>query len=213
MTAPARTTGPGDRARSAAAPQRERGTTRSPDARERARSAAAQRAYARRAERAERGRQPGRNSQATARTRARPGTRQAGGAMLSSRASFVVLVIALLGAGIVATLWLSTQATAGSYQLERAQQSVSRLAARVERLHAQVAHLRSPEVLARQARGLGMVPAGNPARLVVGPGGKVTVVGSPEEVTRPAQPPPPTPRTHQPPAHQQADRSPQGTMP
>src|SRR5688500_5680479 len=72
----------------------------------RPRTAAAQRAYAKRAQRE--GRKPERLTD--------PVDSAAG------RASFVVLIIALLVVGVAATLWLSTQAVADSYRLEDAKQ-------------------------------------------------------------------------------------------
>lgn len=143
------------------------------------RSPAVARAYARRAQRSEA-------------RHGNPGRADAG------RAPFVMLVMALLGAALVATLWLSTAATADSYHLQSARKSARTLTERSESLGRQVATLETAPELARRARELGMVPAGDAARLVVRPDGSVEVIGQPRRATAPAPPPaapapPPTP--------------------
>ncbi|HET9116987.1 MAG TPA: hypothetical protein VFN75_02745 [Pseudonocardiaceae bacterium] len=170
MTAPAHTTTP-IRARTAApAGRREAGP-------QRGRSPAVARAYARRAQR-------------TGPRHGDPAGADAG------RAPFVMLVMALLGVALVATLWLSTAATADSYHLQSARKVARNLTEHSESLGRQVATLETAPELARQARELGMVPAGDPARLVVRPDGSVEVLGQPRRATAPA-PPAPAP---QPPA-------------
>ncbi len=142
------------------------------------RSAAAERAYARRA-----GRTPG----------SRPKGAQAGPERKSgsaSRVSFVVLVMGLLVVGVVTTLWLSTQSTADSLRLAQAQQATQNLAAKVQLLQQQIDQGRSPAQIAKLAQQLGMVPANNLAHIVIGPNGQVTVVGTPSPATSPAPPPP-----------------------
>jgi hypothetical protein len=95
----------------------------------------------------------------------------------------------LLVAGVITTLWLSTQAIADSYRLDQAKKAATELSDRAEVLERDVAGLESASTLADLARKLGMVPAGDPSRLVVGPDGKVTVVGDPKPVvTTPAPP-------------------------
>jgi hypothetical protein len=181
MTAPARsrTTAP--------PPSRERGTTqpdRSTGARNR--SAAAERAYARRAQRAERA------------TGVTPAVRQERKPGSASRVTFVVLVMVLLIGGVVATLWFSTQATADAYRLEQAKKQTQELAQHVADLQRQVAERDSAPALGQRAMQLGMVPAGDPAHLVVGPDGTVTVIGTPSAAHAP--PPPTTTTTPPPPA-------------
>lgn len=146
----------------------------------RARTAAAERAYARRAQRTQRavGGRPERER------------RQGGSA---SRVSFVVGVISLLIAGVVATLWLSTQATADAYRLEQAKKDTNALTQRVQDLQRQDADAGSPPSLAAGAQRLGMVPAPEPAHIVVGPDGKVTVIGTPSKAEPPPPPAPSTP--------------------
>ena len=111
--------------------------------------------------------------------------------MPRSRASFVLLIMAMLAAGVVATLWLTTQAIAGSYKLERLHEHNAELAERAAKLERVVTKRESAPWLAEQARQLGMVPGGTPAKVVVRPDGSVTVVGEPKKVTAPAPPPPP----------------------
>jgi hypothetical protein len=182
MTAPPRTAGTTGRTRTQT-PTRESGKPAvQPDRSTggRGRSTAAERAYARRAHR---GQRPGdRPDQAADR-------RQTSG----HRASFVILVMVLLIGGVVATLWFSTQATADAYKLEQAKNATNELSVRVGQLQQQVAQQGSPQSLAQRARQLGMVPAGDIAHLVVGPDGKVTVIGTPTKVTPPPPPPPSTP--------------------
>ena len=141
------------------------------------RSAAAERAYARRA-----GRTPGSRPKGA---QDRP-ERKSGSA---SRVSFVVLVMGLLVVGVVTTLWLSTQSTADSLRLAQAQQATQNLAAKVQLLQQQIAQGSSPAEIAKLAQQLGMVPANSLAHIVVGPNGQVTVVGTPSPATSPAPPP------------------------
>lgn len=144
------------------------------------RSAAAERAYARRA-----GRTPGSRPKGP---QAKP-ERRSGSA---SRVSFVVLVMGLLVVGVVTTLWLSTQSTADSLKLAQAQQATQNLAAKVQLLQQEIDQGRSPAQIAKLAQQLGMVPANSLAHIVVGPNGQVTVVGTPSPATSPAPPPPPS---------------------
>lgn len=177
MTAPARA-----RTRTPPAPSRERGTTqpdRSTGAR--GRSAAAERAYARRAQRTERVT----GVPSTVKTERKAGS--------ASRATFVVLVMVLLVGGVVATLWFSTQATADAYRLEQAKKDTQELSVRVAQLQRQVAEQDSAPALGNRALQLGMVPAGDPAHLVIGADGSVTMIGTPSAAHAPTTtPPPPT---------------------
>lgn len=184
MTAPTRTRTPGTRARTGTrTPERRRQQDLAPSrttqrGSPRTRSAAAERAYARRAQRV--GRSVAREAAVT-----RSGT--------ASRASFVVLIISLLTVGVAATLYFSTQAIADSYRLENATQAANDLAERAEILQREVMRKESPSALAQRARELGMVPGGNPARIVVGPDGKARVVGKPAPARAPAPPAPAEP--------------------
>jgi hypothetical protein len=192
MTAPARVGGPAGRTRTRAQPRtqpartqpRERTTTGKPPAQPegttgtRGRSSAAERAYARRAQR---------TGQTAAVAPVPQAERRPGSA---SRATFVVSVMVLLVGGVVATLWFSTQATADAYRLEQAKNTTNQLQVQVGQLQQEVARQGSPQSLAQRARQLGMIPAPEAAHLVVGANGKVSVVGTPSV----AQPPPPPPK-------------------
>jgi hypothetical protein len=109
----------------------------------------------------------------------------------TSRTPFVLLIMALLAVTLVATLWLSTAATADSYHLDNARKVARQLTERSESLSRQVATLETAPELARRARELGMVPAGDAARLVVRPDGAVVLIGQPRRATAPAPPAPP----------------------
>ena len=158
---------------STAAPMR--GSTAAPTRRRdtgapRGRSPAVARAYARRAQR-------------TGVRHGGPDSADAG------RTSFVLLVMVLLGVALVSTLWLSTAATADSYHLQNARKVARNLAERSESLSREVATLETAPELARRARELGMVPAGNLARLIVRPDGTVVLIGQPRRATAPDPPP------------------------
>ena len=195
MTAPARVGGSSSRGRSsqsrrkAAAAAAATETTEAPDTttteapprtQRRPRTAAAERAYARRAQRE--GRAIGQPVQRQ-RQKSERGT--------ASRASFVMLVMGLLVAGVIITLWLSTQAIADSYKLDQAKKTATELSERSEVLQREVAGLQAASTLADMAAKLGMVPAGDPAHLIVGADGSVNVVGDPKPVATVPVPNPP----------------------
>ncbi|GLZ47376.1 hypothetical protein Acsp06_35610 [Actinomycetospora sp. NBRC 106375] len=104
-------------------------------------------------------------------------------ARASGTAPFVLLIMVLLTGGLVATLWLSTAAAADSYRLDEARQVARDLSEQSERLHRDVEAAQSAPALAAAARAQGMVPAGEPAVLLVHPDGSSQVIGDP----RPAQ--------------------------
>jgi hypothetical protein len=116
-----------------------------------------------------------------------------------SRASFVLIVMTLLAAGVVATLLLSTQAIADSYRLEQIREENGNLAEQSEQLQQDVTKAESASSLANRAKALGMVPGGNPAHLVQNPDGSITVVGVPTKAA--GQAPPSTPVSTPPPAN------------
>ncbi|SMD10731.1 hypothetical protein [Kibdelosporangium aridum] len=193
MTAPARVGRSSSRGRSSQSRRKAEAeaatatpeTTEAPSrTQRRPRTAAAEKAYARRAQR------EGRTGGEPVQRRPRP-QRQKHERGTASRASFVMLVMGLLVVGVITTLWLSTQAIADSYRLDQAKKAATELAERVEMLQQDVTSLESASTLADMARKLGMIPAGDPSRLVVGPDGKVTVMGDPKPVTPPPPPAPP----------------------
>jgi hypothetical protein len=141
------------------------------------------------------------------------GVRSARTSAPTGRAQFVLLIMALLAIGLVATLWFSTAAAADSYRLQDARAEARELSQQAESLHRQVAVLESAPELARRAAQLGMVPVQDPARLVVAPDGAVSVVGEPRAAAgpppRPAAPPAPPPAPDAAPAPPQ-DAEPNG---
>lgn len=202
MTAPARTRGkPATRTRRR---PKATTTTRQPEApgtgATKRRTSAAERAYARKAQRA-----PGTRSEADAGQASRSG-RLPFPHWPRSRTSFVLLLMAMMVAGVAASLWLSTQAITDSYRLEELRQQNAGLAERSEQLQREVSQLESPSSLAERARRLGMVPGGNPARLVLHEDGSVVVVGEPSQATAPPPPAPP----EQPDQQQAAQQGQQG---
>jgi hypothetical protein len=183
------------------APERKAKTEPAP-ARQRGRSAAAQRAYARRAQR------EGRPAERVARVRALSALSDEDRA--AGRASFVVLIITLLVVGVATTLWLSTQAIADSYRLDDAKQQADQLAERADQLQRDVTKAESASALAERAKSMGMVPAGDPARLVVKPDGRVVVVGEPTKAQKPAPPKPATEKPADKPDRRGANANAQG---
>lgn len=152
---------------------------------ERVKTGAAQRAYARRDRRVE-GRFAGSASAAR------------DGAATAGRIPFVVAIMVMIGCGLALTLLLTTRAAEASYQLGDARAINRELADERAALQREVAAADSPPELAARARELGMIPAQDPARLLVGPDGMVTVIGEPAPAqgtpAPPLNPPPPTPR-------------------
>ncbi|SER97912.1 hypothetical protein [Actinokineospora terrae] len=122
----------------------------------------------------------------------------------AGRASFVVLIIALLAVGVATTLWLTTQAIADSYRLEGAKRAAGELAEQAALLQQEVTQQEAAPALAKRAQDLGMVPAGDAAWLRLKPDGTVELVGTAKPATPPADPAPPaatpTPTDPTPPA-------------
>ncbi|MFE3104891.1 hypothetical protein ACFROC_20035 [Nocardia tengchongensis] len=157
---------------------------------ERVKSGAAQRAYARRRNREGGSDLPG----------MRRGRRSE--SMSRGRMSFVATIIALLGCGLALTLLLTTRATEDSYQLGDQRRVNQKLSDERDALQREVAAADSAPELAQRAAELGMIPAKDPARLLIAPDGQVTVVGNPQpaqgapapalNTTPPAAPPKPS---------------------
>ncbi len=212
MTAPAKSRGrrtppPGRRARATATADQAPDTTETTTSRaSRGRTSAAERAYARRAQRADllqRDQQRNRPDAEGSAGKEEP-KKKLKLRWPRSRASFVLMMMGMLAVGVACTLWLTTQAIADSYRLEQLRTTNAGLAEAKERLQREVAKAESPASLAPKARELGMVPGGDPAHIVVGPDGQSTVVGEPKkaEAEAPAAPaestaPPPAEGTQQ----------------
>ncbi|GAA4829860.1 FtsB/FtsL family cell division protein [Saccharopolyspora rosea] len=176
------------------------GNGKTADKRQRTRSAAAERAYARREERRDRSQRDRRpRKQRTGveerrpqpKAKRRPARRQLQEKVTSSRAPLVVAGMALLATGLAATLWLSIATVSGSYRLQEGEARINALNEQREQLMREVSSLTSPPALQRRATTeLGMVPGPPPAHLVPQPGGGVLVVGEPEKAKGAPAPPP-----------------------
>ncbi|MEU3015101.1 hypothetical protein [Nocardia asteroides] len=127
---------------------------------------------------------------------------------MAGRIPFVTAIIGLLGCGLALTLLLTTRAAEDSYLLGDARAVNRKLADERAALQREVAAADSAPELASRARELGMIPAKDPARLVLGPGGEVTVIGTPTPAQGAPVPPlngPPTTTPNGPlPGHVQA---------
>jgi hypothetical protein len=155
----------------------------------RSRSAAAERAYARREERRERSlrreERPNRAQRPVEapeprRPRARQPTKRLQEKVAISRAPLVVGGMSLLATGLAGTLWLAIAGVSGSYQLQQAQAEVNALSDQKNALVRQNSDLDSTPALQRRAIQQGLVPAPEPAHLVPQPNGSVVVVGDPQ---------------------------------
>ncbi|WP_203237005.1 hypothetical protein [Nocardia panacis] len=151
------------RTRVEAAPGR---VARRAKAADKVKTGAAQRAYARRKLRAE---QSGDG----------PALRTRTGSRMATRIPFVAAILALLGCGLALTLLLTTRAAEDSYQLSDARATNRKLSEERAALQREVEMADSAPELAAKARELGMIPAKDPARLVIAPDGAITVVGKP----------------------------------
>ncbi|WP_431963528.1 hypothetical protein [Nocardia sp. bgisy134] len=159
---------------------------------DRVKSGAAQRAYAKRKTRAEQ-----RTDTALLPTRR---------SVMAARIPFVAAIIAMLGCGLALTLLLTTRAAEDSYQLSDARELNRKLSEERAGLQREVEAADSAPELAARARELGMIPAKDPARLVIEPDGTVTVIGTEAPARGAPAPPlnvPPKPSTTRP-GHAQA---------
>ena len=98
---------------------------------------------------------------------------------LRARIPFVASIIALLSCGLALTLMLTTRAAEDSYQLSAARAENLRMAQERAALERDVQAADAAPDLAARARDLGMIPARDPARLIVAADGGVAVVGTP----------------------------------
>lgn len=111
-----------------------------------------------------------------------------------SRVPFALLVTGLIAGGLALLLGLNTLSAANELKRHTYADRDTALAAQLQQLHDEVADAAAPANLARAAEALGMVPAGNPAFLVIGADGSVRVLGSPAPATAPPLPVPPKPK-------------------
>ncbi|WP_305091698.1 hypothetical protein [Prescottella sp. R16] len=164
------------------------------------RSTAAQRAYDRRRQRAS-----GPEQRPAASARPVP-SQESSARRISARVPFVATIIALLCLGLATTLLLTTRAAEDSYELADARAHNQSLREQTAAVQREVAAGNSAPVLASKAAELGLIPAKDPARLVLGTDGAVAVVGTPKPAEGTPVPPldrAPAPRTTAPAPPQQ----------
>ncbi|PRW64411.1 hypothetical protein [Actinopolyspora mortivallis] len=106
-----------------------------------------------------------------------------------SRAPFVGTVMVVLVSGVVATLWLSIAAVSNSYRIQDSKERVQALTERKEDLLRSVSRMSSISEVQRRVEEMNMVPAPEPAHLVVEPDGSVRLVGHPRAATAPEENP------------------------
>ncbi len=110
------------------------------------------------------------------RLRRRPARRGAGE---RRRLPFAVLITSLIVGGMALLLVLNTASAANEVRRRDLAIKDAGMAAQVQDLRNAVAASAAPNLLAEAAAGLGMVPANNPAFLVLGSDGSVRIMGSP----------------------------------
>lgn len=82
-----------------------------------------------------------------------------------SRVPFVLTCIGILAAALLGTLVLNTAMADGSYEAQRIKRELAVQAQITDRYRAELDQLTSPQALAAQAMGLGMVQVANPGIL------------------------------------------------
>lgn len=95
------------------------------------------------------------------------------------RGPFIVLVLGLVILGTIGLLVLNTVIAAESLRAGQLIQRNAELAVIEQELQRQMAEGLSPQELAEAARELGMIPAGQPGFVIVGPDGSVVIQGTP----------------------------------
>lgn len=111
------------------------------------------------------------------------------------RVPFAVLVLSLVVGGMALLLVLNTASAANELDRRGLATQDAGVAAQVEQLRNEVAASAAPANLARAAQNLGMVPAANPAFLVIAPDGSVVLRGQAAPVEPDAVPVPPAAKT------------------
>ncbi len=126
------------------------------------------------------------------RRNARIATTLHGGAPVSERrvtarqVPFVAVLVALLGAGLAGVLWLNTLSDEAGIRINQARTQSASLQLKIDALESDIAGKSAAPALAAAARGIGLVPGGDAAILVVpADGGPPTVVGEPKPVPDP----------------------------
>jgi type II secretory pathway pseudopilin PulG len=125
-------------------------------------------------------------------TRSLPNPRHAGRA---PRVPFAVLVTALIVGGMALLLLLNTASAANEVSRHSIAAQDASVAANLQELQQEVAASAAPANLAAAAAALGMVPAANPAFLVLESNDRVRVMGSPAAISLAPVAPPSTQHT------------------
>ncbi|MDH6678153.1 hypothetical protein M2284_002356 [Rhodococcus sp. LBL1] len=97
-----------------------------------------------------------------------------------ARVPFVATILGLLCMGLATTLLLTTRSAEDSYQLADARAHNQSLREQTAALQREVAAGNSAPVLAEKAAAQGLIPAKDPARLLLDTDGTVHVIGTPK---------------------------------
>lgn len=112
----------------------------------------------------------------------------------SRRTPFVLLVVALLVGTTLGLLVLNTAIAVDSLKATALRSANAQRSQEVQRLQRQVITAGTPEQVAADAAKAGLVPAGQPGFLVIGPDGRSTLRGAPQAAPRPPAAPASTPK-------------------
>jgi hypothetical protein len=113
----------------------------------------------------------------------------------SRRTPFVLLVVALLVGTTLGLLVLNTAIAVDSLKATALRSANAQRSQEIQRLQREVITAGTPEQVAADAAKAGLVPAGQPGFLVIGPDGRSTLRGVPQAAPRPAPAPATTPKT------------------
>jgi cell division protein FtsL len=108
----------------------------------------------------------------------------------SSRAPYVLLILAMLIGTTLSLLVLNTTIAVDSLRATTLRQENAQRAEEVQRLEQQVVDGSAPQRLAGEAKSAGLVPAGTAGYLVVEPDGTSTLRGTPSPAPAPPSPAP-----------------------
>jgi hypothetical protein len=109
------------------------------------------------------------------------------------RAPFVLLVVALLVGTTLGLLVLNTAIAVDSLKATALRSANAQRSQEIQRLEQRVITAGTPEQVASDAARAGLVPAGQPGFLVIGPDGRSTLRGAPVPAAGPTVAPRATP--------------------
>lgn len=101
------------------------------------------------------------------------------------RVPFALLVVGLIAGGLALLLALNTASAANELRRHDLAGQDAHVAARLQDLRNAVAASAAPANLEAAAAELGMIPAGNPAFVVIGADGRARVMGQPDPASEP----------------------------